>query len=75
MKDRAGPIHPNKMKVRKATITEFGLPVPLDSERVAVKTEPYPGRRTHHFVVRTPEELDEELLSWIKNAYTFADAK
>ncbi len=51
------------------------IPAPLDSERVAVKTEPYPGRWTHHFVVSTPEELDEELLSWIKNSYTFADSK
>ena len=56
-------------------VITLALPVPLDSERIAVKTEPYPGRWTHHIVVSTPEELDEELLSWIKTAYTFADAK
>ena len=66
---------------RKAELPEgymvitFGLPTPLDSERVAVKTEPYPGRWTHHIVVSRPEELDEELLSWIRDAYDFADAK
>ena len=27
------------------------------------------------YLVSTLEELDEELLSWIKTAYTFADAK
>ena len=63
-----------ELPMRFIVIT-LGLPAPLDSERVAVKTEPYPGRWTHHFVVSTPEELDEELLSWIKNAYTFADTK
>ena len=56
-------------------VITLGLPDPLDSERVAVKTEPYPGRWTHHIVVSSPEELDEELLSWMKTAYNFADAK
>ena len=63
-----------ELPMRYMVIT-LGLPAPLDSERIAVKTEPYPGRWTHHIVVSTPEELDEELLSWIKTAYTFADAK
>ena len=63
-----------ELPMRYMVIT-LGLPAPLDSERIAVKTEPYPGRWTHHIVVSTPEELDEELLSWIITAYTFADAK
>ena len=63
-----------ELPMRYMVIT-LGLPAPLDSERIAVKTEPYPGRWTHHIVVSKPEELDEELLSWIKIAYTFADAK
>ena len=60
---------------KRYMVITLGLPAPLDSERIAVKTEPYPGRWTHHIVVSTPEELDEELLSWMKTAYTFADAK
>ena len=56
-------------------VVTLGLPAPLNSERVAVKTEPYPGRWTHHIVVSSPEELDEELLSWIQEAYDFADTK
>jgi len=56
------------------TVT-LGLPAPLDSERVAVKTEPYPNRWTHHIVISKPEELDRELLSWIGDAYAFAEAK
>ena len=66
---------------RKADLPEgymvitLGLPGPLDSERVAVKSEPYPGRWTHHIVVSTPEELDAELYSWVGEAYAFAAAK
>ena len=56
-------------------VLTLGLPVPLDSERVAVKTELYPGRWTHHIVISRPDELDEELLSWIRESYDYADMK
>ena len=56
-------------------VLTLGLPYPLDSRRVAVKTEPYPGRWTHHIVISRQEELDPELLSWIREAYAFANAK
>ena len=48
---------------RKAELPEgylvltLGLPYPLDSERLAVRSEPYPGRWTHHFVISSKEEL------------------
>ena len=56
-------------------VVTLGLPAPLDSGRVAARTEPYPNRWTHHIVISKPEELDRELLSWISDAYTFAEAK
>lgn len=56
-------------------VITLGLPAPLDSERVAVKTEPYPNRWTHHIVVSAREELDAELLDWIRASYSFANAK
>ena len=64
----------DELPMRFIVIT-LGLPAPLDSERVAVKTEPYPGRWTHHIVVNKPEELDKELLSWVREAYDFAAVK
>ncbi len=66
---------------RKAELPEtwltltLGLPVPLESERVAVKTEAYPGRWTTHFVIGSEEELDEELLAWLDQAYAFSESK
>ncbi len=53
----------------------LGLPEPLDSRRVAVKCEPYPGRWTHHFVLSRADELDGEIRAWIRASYEFAEAK
>ena len=53
----------------------LGLPYPLESERVAVKTEAYPGRWTTHFVIGSQEELDGELLEWLEQAYAFSERK
>ncbi len=56
-------------------VVTVGLPYPLDSERVAVKTEPYPGRWTTHFVIGNVEEIDDELITWISQAYAFSEMK
>ena len=56
-------------------VLTLGLSAPLDSDRVAAKTEPYPGRWTTHFVISSPSDLDEELFDWIEQAYQFAQAK
>ena len=53
----------------------LGLPYPLESGRVAVKTEVYPGRWTTHFVIGSKEELDGELLEWLEQAYAFSESK
>lgn len=56
-------------------VLTLGLSAPLESDRVAAKTEPYPGRWTTHFVISNPSDLDEELFDWIEQAYLFAQAK
>ena len=53
----------------------LGLNYPLESPRVAAKTEVYPGRWTTHIVLGAPEDLDEELLSWLEEAYVFSERK
>ena len=66
---------------RKAELPEtwltltLGLPYSLESERVAVKTEVYPGRWTTHLVLGAEEELDEELFGWLEEAYAFSERK
>lgn len=56
-------------------VLTLGLPYPLESGRVAVKTEPYPGRWTTHIVISEMDELDEELFSWVEQAYQFSERK
>ena len=50
----------------------LGLPELVDSPRIAVQCEPYPGRWTHHIVLSSPDEMDAELLAWIDRAHQFA---
>lgn len=53
----------------------LGLDRPLDTPRVAAVTEPYPNRWTHHIVLSCKEEIDGELIEWLKQAAAFAAVK
>ena len=53
----------------------FGLGYRKESPRIDVATEPYPGRWTHHVMVGSVEEIDEELMNWIKEAAEFSAGK
>ncbi len=56
-------------------VLTLGLPAPLESGRVAAKTEPYPGRWTTHIPLRAVADLDGELFGWVDQAYRFAEEK
>ncbi len=56
-------------------VLTLDLPYPLDSTRVAVKCEPYPGRWTTHFVLGSVSELDSEMLGWLEQSYVFSEIK
>ena len=56
-------------------VITLGMPYPLESPRVAVKTEPYPGRWTTHIVVGEVGDIDDELLSWVREAHDVAKNK
>ena len=70
-----------RIKVQKSELPDpylvitLGMPYSLGSPRVAVKIEPYPGRWTTHIVIGSADEVDEELLGWVAEAYTFASMK
>lgn len=59
-----------KVDADGVTVT-FGLDAPIPDERIAQAVEPYPNRWTHHVIVRTTEEIDDQLLSWIDWAHAF----
>lgn len=56
------------------TVT-FGLGYRKESSRIDAATEAYPNRWTHHVMVGTPDEIDEELLDWIQEAAAFSASK
>lgn len=56
------------------TIT-LGLNRRESSPRIDQASEPYPGRWTHHLVIGSEEEIDGELMAWVREAYDFAAAK
>ena len=49
-----------------------GLDRPLNSPRSAVSVEPYPGRWTNRILITRPEEVDGELMEWLREAHNFA---
>ena len=56
------------------TVT-FGLSYRKDSPRIDVAAEPYPNRWTHHVMVGSEEEIDSELMGWIREAAEFSASK
>ena len=60
---------------RECILVTFGLPCRVDLPRIAVATEPYPGRWTHHVVVSREEEVDEELIGLLEGAWGFSEGK
>lgn len=53
----------------------FGLDHQKESARIDAATEPYPNRWTHHIMVGSTEEIDDELMDWICEAAAFSAAK
>ena len=56
------------------TIT-FGLSYRKDSPRIDAATEPYPNRWTHHVMVSSEEDINAELMGWIREAAEFSASK
>ena len=56
-------------------VVTLGLPTRLESSRVEIATEPYPNRWTHHLLISSLEEIDDELMEWIKEAADFSERK
>ena len=48
---------------------------PFYENRIDIATEPYPNRWTHHVLVSSLDEIDEELMGWLKEAAVFASVK
>jgi predicted GIY-YIG superfamily endonuclease len=55
-------------------VLSFSLDRHVTDRRIKRTIEPYPGRWMHHVVIERPEELDEKLKDWLREAYASAAA-
>lgn len=69
------PVRRKKSWPEHCLVVTVGLNQRLESPRVAVAVEPYPGRWTHHILLTTAEEIDGELMGWLEEARAFAVSK
>ena len=69
------PVRRKKNWPEHCIVVTIGLPHQLRSPRVAVAVEPYPGRWTHHVLISQEEQIDEELMGWLREAYEFSESK
>ena len=69
------PVRRSKDRPRDFLTVTFGLEYPLDSPRIDAKTEARPDRWTHHILLGSAEEIDEEMMGWIREAAAFSAGK
>ncbi len=53
-------------------VLSFGLEARIESPRIEEAVEPYPNRWTHHVIIDSESEIDNELLGWLAQAHDFA---
>ena len=69
------PVRRKKTWPEHCIVVTVGLSYQLESPRVAVAVEPYPNRWTHHVLISREEQIDDELMGWLREAYEFAQSK
>ena len=69
------PVHKAKERSETYITVSFGLQYRKESPRIDAASEPYPNRWTHHMLIASLEEIDDELMGWIKEAAEFSAGK
>lgn len=69
------PVRKKKERPKVYIVITFGLGCKKESPRIDAASEPYPNRWTHHVLISTEEEIDEELMGWVREAAAFSAGK
>ena len=69
------PVRRAKERPETYITVTFGLSYKKESPRIDAASEPYPNRWTHHMLISSEEEIDGELMGWIKEAAEFSASK
>lgn len=69
------PVRKAKERPKTYITVTFGLAYRVGSSRIDTAVEAYPNRWTHHVMLGSEDEIDEELMSWLKEAADFSNSK
>lgn len=69
------PVRKAKERPAVYIVVTFGLGYRVESPRIDAAVEPYPGRFTHHVLISGAEEIDDELMGWVREAAAFSAGK
>ncbi len=69
------PVRKAKDRPKTYITVTFGLQYKKESPRIDAASEPYPNRWTHHILISSVEEIDDELMGWLKEAAAFSAGK
>lgn len=69
------PVRKAKERPEVYIVVTFWLGYCVESPRIDTAVEPYPGRWTHHVLISGEEEIDDELMGWVKEAAVFSAGK
>lgn len=69
------PVRKAKERPEVYIVVTFGLGYHVQSPRIDEAVKPYPGRFTHHVLIFGAEEIDDELMGWVKEAAVFSADK
>ena len=69
------PVRRAKERPKTWITVTFGLRYKKESPRIDVASEPYPNRWMHHMLIFSVDEIDDELMGWIKEAAEFSAGK
>lgn len=64
-----------KKAPQNAIVLSFGLGRRIEHPRISESKEPYPGRWTHHVVIEKESDFDDNVRSWLREAYEFSRAR
>ena len=69
------PVRKAKERPKVYITISFGLRYKKESPRIDAASEPSPNRWTHHMLISSADEIDDELMEWIKEAAVFSAGK
>ena len=69
------PVRKAKERPETWITVTAGLRYKKELPRIDVASEPYANRWTHHMLISSVDEIDDELMGWIKEAAAFSAGK